>query len=45
MSLVVGHAGKFVFGFLGERKTPVVVMVGRVQYEYLDSCWLEISEG
>ncbi|RPB01697.1 inosine guanosine and [Choiromyces venosus 120613-1] len=31
-STVVGHAGKFVFGFLGEKKTPVVVMVGRVHY-------------
>jgi len=31
-STVVGHAGKFVFGFLGERKTPVVVMVGRVHF-------------
>jgi len=45
MSLVVGHAGKLVFGFLGERKTPVVVMVGRAQYEFLDSCLLGISEG
>jgi len=45
MSLVVGHAGKLVFGFLGERKTPVVVMVGRAQYEFLDSCLLGIPEG
>lgn len=30
-STVVGHAGKFVFGLLGESKTPVVMMVGRVQ--------------
>jgi len=40
MGLVVGHAGKFVFGFLGERKTPVVVMMGRAQYEFLHSCLL-----
>ncbi|CAZ86073.1 unnamed protein product [Tuber melanosporum] len=31
-STAVGHAGKFVFGLLGEKKTPVVVMVGRVHY-------------
>ncbi|KAF8534619.1 inosine/guanosine/xanthosine phosphorylase [Trichophaea hybrida] len=30
-STVVGHAGKLVFGFLGE-KTPVVVMVGRAHF-------------
>jgi purine-nucleoside phosphorylase len=28
---VVGHAGKLVFGYLGKKKTPVVVMVGRAQ--------------
>ncbi|RPB17316.1 inosine guanosine and [Morchella conica CCBAS932] len=31
-STVVGHAGKFVFGLLGEKKTPVVMMVGRVHF-------------
>jgi len=31
-STVVGHAGKLVFGFLGEKKTPVVVMVGRAHF-------------
>lgn len=33
MALVVlGHAGKFVFGLLGQKRTPVVMMVGRVHY-------------
>lgn len=31
-STVVGHAGKLVFGHLGEKKTPVVVMVGRAHF-------------
>ncbi|CUS09792.1 unnamed protein product [Tuber aestivum] len=31
-STVVGHAGKFVFGFLGEKRTSVAVMSGRVHY-------------
>jgi hypothetical protein len=30
-TLVQGHAGKLVFGLLGEKQTPVVLMVGRVQ--------------
>ncbi|KAH0565797.1 hypothetical protein GP486_000816 [Trichoglossum hirsutum] len=30
-TLVEGHAGKLVYGLLGEKRTPVVLMVGRVQ--------------
>lgn len=29
---VLGHAGKFVFGLMGTKRTPVVMMVGRVHY-------------
>lgn len=29
---VQGHAGKFVFGLLGQKRTAVVMMVGRVHY-------------
>lgn len=29
---VLGHAGKFVFGLMGPKRTPVVMMVGRVHY-------------
>jgi purine-nucleoside phosphorylase len=29
--VVQGHAGKLVFGILGESKTPVVLLVGRAQ--------------
>ncbi|RPA87168.1 purine nucleoside phosphorylase I, inosine and guanosine-specific [Ascobolus immersus RN42] len=31
-STAPGHAGKLVFGLLGESKTPVVLMVGRVHF-------------
>ncbi|KAF3925099.1 hypothetical protein AA313_de0209506 [Arthrobotrys entomopaga] len=31
-STVQGHAGKLVFGYLGESKTPAVLMVGRVHF-------------
>ncbi|KAL7267848.1 Purine nucleoside phosphorylase [Rhizina undulata] len=31
-STVQGHAGKLVFGLLGNKKTPVVMMVGRVHF-------------
>ncbi|RUS17885.1 nucleoside phosphorylase domain-containing protein [Endogone sp. FLAS-F59071] len=31
-STVVGHAGKLVFGLLGEHKTPTVCMVGRFHF-------------
>ena len=33
-STVKGHEGKLVFGLLGETGTPVVLMVGRVQFVY-----------
>jgi len=29
VSTVVGHAGKLVFGLIGESKTPVLLLVGR----------------
>lgn len=31
VSTVLGHAGKLVFGLIGESKVPVVLMVGRAQ--------------
>ncbi|KAJ6264798.1 hypothetical protein Dda_0950 [Drechslerella dactyloides] len=31
-STVQGHAGKLVFGYLGESRTPAVLMVGRVHF-------------
>lgn len=30
-STVQGHAGKLIFGLLGEKQAPCVLMVGRVQ--------------
>lgn len=32
VSTVVGHAGKLVFGLLGEKQTPCVLMAGRVHF-------------
>ena len=32
---VEGHAGELVFGFMGETKVPVVLLVGRVQSVYV----------
>ncbi len=31
-STVLGHKGRFVFGYCGEKRVPVVVMQGRVHY-------------
>lgn len=31
VSTVVGHAGKLIFGTMGEQKVPVVLFVGRAQ--------------
>ena len=31
-STVAGHAGKLVFGLLGEKQIPCVLMVGRAQF-------------
>lgn len=31
-STAVGHAGKLVFGLLGGKQTPCVLMLGRVQF-------------
>lgn len=36
-STVLGHAGVLMFGLLGSKKTPVVIMNGRMQY--VDSAW------
>ncbi|TGZ85053.1 inosine guanosine and [Ascodesmis nigricans] len=33
VSRVPGHAGKLAFGYLGEKKTPVVIMSGRAHIE------------
>ena len=32
ISTVLGHKGRFVFGYCGEKRVPVVVMQGRVHY-------------
>lgn len=32
VSTVVGHKGRFVFGYCGEKRVPVVVMQGRVHF-------------
>lgn len=31
-SIVAGHAGKLVFGFIGPAKLPVVLLVGRAHF-------------